>query len=162
MAYWACAQTAPRRESVARHFLELSDFEVYLPLVRERRTVRASRAEVVRPLFPNYLFVRIALQWSRARWAIGVTRFILDGERPAVVSDQIIDGLRQRERDGIVHLPRQLKHRRGDKLRITAGPFRGHLALYEGMTARERILVLLTLFGSLHKVELPQDAVEAC
>jgi transcriptional antiterminator RfaH len=162
MAFWACAQTAPRRESVARHFLQLSDFEVYLPLVRERRTVQARRTEVVRPLFPNYLFVRIELQWSRARWAIGVTRLILDGERPAVVSDQIIDAIRRQERNGVVYLPQRLKRRRGDKLRITAGPFRGHLALYEGMTARERILVLLTLFGSLQKVELSQDAVEAC
>ena len=155
MAYWACAQTAPRRESVARHFLRLSDFEVYLPLVRE------GGAKVVRPLFPSYLFVRVELQWSRARWAIGVSRLILDGERPAVVPDQVVDALRRRERNGVVHLPQQPKHRRGDKLRIIAGPFCGQLALCEGMTARERVLVLLQVFGTQRKVELSQNAVES-
>jgi transcription antitermination factor NusG len=155
MAYWACAQTAPRRESVARHFLQLSDFEVYLPLARE------GRAGVVRPLFPSYLFVRIELQWSRARWAIGVSRLILDGERPAVVSDQVVDAIRRQERNGVVHLPRRPKHRRGDKLRVIAGPFCGHLVLYEGMAAHERVLVLLQVFGSRQKVELSKNAVES-
>ena len=31
MAFWACVQTAPQREWVARHFLELSEFKVYFP-----------------------------------------------------------------------------------------------------------------------------------
>jgi hypothetical protein len=91
MAYWACAQTAPRRESVARHFLQLAEFEVYFPQIRERCVAKAGKVELVRPLFPSYLFVRVELQWWAACKAIGVARLILDGERPAVVPDQIVE-----------------------------------------------------------------------
>jgi transcriptional antiterminator RfaH len=160
MAYWACAQTAPRRESVAQHFLKLAEFEVYFPQIRERRVAKTGRVEVVRPLFPSYLFVRVELQWWAACKAVGVARLILDGERPAVVPDQIVDTLRRRERGGFVYLPPQPKYRRGDKLRVVAGPFCGRLVLCEGMTPRDRVLVLLRLFRVQRKVEVPQSAVE--
>jgi transcriptional antiterminator RfaH len=161
MGYWACAQTAPHRESVARHFLQLAEFEVYFPQIRERRLAKTGKVEVVRPLFPNYLFIRIELQWCAAGKAVGVARLILDGERPAIVSDQIVEDLRRRERNGFVHLPRQSKYRRGDKLRIVAGPFCGRLVLCEGMTPRERVLVLLRMFGTERKIEVSQNAVES-
>ena len=160
MAYWACVQTEPQREWVAQHFLELSEFEVYFPRVLECRIVRTRRTDMVRPLFPCYLFARIELQWSRARWSIGVTRLILDGERPAIVPDAIIDALRRRERGGCVQLPKRPRWRPGDRVKITTGPFQGHLAIYQGMPARERVLVLLALFGSLQKVEISQNAIE--
>jgi transcriptional antiterminator RfaH len=113
------------------------------------------------PLFPGYLFVRIELQWSKAQWAIGVTRLIFNGDRPAAVPDQVVDALRRQERGGFVRLPPQPKYRRGDRLRIVAGPFCGWLALYEGMTPRDRVLVLLQAFGVERKIELSQNAVEA-
>jgi transcriptional antiterminator RfaH len=155
MAYWACAQTVSRRESAARHFLQIGGYEAYLPLVRE------GQAKAVRPLFPGYLFVRIELQWSKAQWTVGVSRLILDGERPAAVPDQVVDALRRRERNGVVHLPRPPKYRRGDRLQVIEGSFSGQLALCEGMTPRDRVLVLLRLFGVQRTIELSQSAVES-
>jgi hypothetical protein len=36
-------------------------------------------------LFPNYLFVRIELQWSQAKFTPGVVRIVLDGAAPATI-----------------------------------------------------------------------------
>ena len=97
--YWACARLESRREAVARHFLELAGYQVYIPYVREQRLRRSRRVEVIAPLFPAYGFVAIVHgQWHSARWSIGVTTIIMDGEAPAKVDDKIIVELRERER----------------------------------------------------------------
>lgn len=91
-----CADdTASRNRGAA--FPSARRFRGLLPRVQERRVIRARLVEVVLPLFPNYLFARIQLQWSRARWSIGVSRIVLDGERPAVIPDDVIDAIRRRD-----------------------------------------------------------------
>ena len=101
-------------------------------------------------------------------WAIqrspGVIGLILDGGRPARVPDGVIDELRGREQDGLIRLPEPPKPRslrRGDRMRITQGPFAGKLAIYQGMSGAARIAVLLALFGGCVTLTLPKDAVVA-
>ena len=79
---------------------------------------------------------------------------------PARVPDTVIDGLRASERDGLIDLPRPPRFARGDKVRITRGPFREHLALYDGQTANQRVAVLLRPLGGERRIELREDAVE--
>ena len=47
-------------------------------------------------------------------------------------------------------LPKPRGLRSGDQVRIIRGTFRGHLALYAGMSGRERVAVLLS-FGTQHE-----------
>jgi len=112
-------------------------------------------------LFPGYLFVFIELQWSRARWSPGVVRIVLNGGTPAVVPDGVIAALKARETGGLIELPRPPKFRPGDRVRLLHGPLAGHVGLYAGMKARERIEVLLSLLGGRQRVTLPRDDVEA-
>src|SRR6516162_5522143 len=86
---------------------------------------------------------------------------IMDGIKPARVADQIIDDLRKRERNGLVQLPKREMFHVGDQVRILQGPFAGHLGLYAGMRAHERVLVLLALLGGRQRVQLPKADVEA-
>jgi transcriptional antiterminator RfaH len=122
--------------------------------------VRGRRVELSPPLFPNYLFIWIEAQWSRARWAPGVACLLMAGDGPARVPDSVISEIRSRERDGLVELAKPPRLRRGDQVRIVQGVFRGHLALFDGMTPRERVMVLLSLLGGQQRVELPSDAIE--
>ena len=50
--------------------------------------------------------------------------------------------------------------RRGDRVRITAGPFENHLAIYAGMKGSERVAVLLAMLGSVQRVELARRDIE--
>jgi transcriptional antiterminator RfaH len=111
-------------------------------------------------LFPGYLFVFIELQWSRARWSPGVVRIVMNGTAPAVVPDSVIGVLRTRETGGLIDLPKPPKFRTGDRLRVTRGPFAGHVGLYAGMKPRERVEVLLAILGGSQRVTLAADAVE--
>ena len=160
MQFWCAARLMTRREAFATHFLKLAGFEVYLPRLRERRIVRGRRVEVHPPLFPSYCFVLIALQWHAARWCPGVYNLIMDGVVPAKVPDAVIAELRGRERAGLIELPKPPKLQSGDRVRIISGAFDGHLALYEGMAAHERVSVLLALLGGIQRTELPANAIE--
>jgi transcriptional antiterminator RfaH len=111
-------------------------------------------------LFPGYCFLAIEAQWHAARWSIGVLGLIMDGLRPARVPDAVISEIRARERGGLVELPRCPGFKVGDQVRILQGPLAGHLGLYAGMRARERVLVLLALLGGQRRVELARGAIE--
>jgi transcriptional antiterminator RfaH len=155
--FWAVARLQANREHLALAFLEREGFQPYYPCCREWARRYGRKVELRPPLFPGYAFLVIRLQWHAARFAPGTIGLIMDGMRPARVPDNVITEIRQREVRGLVELPR-VGLQRGDRVRITAGPFHGQLGLYEGMAARDRVLVLLSVLG---RVELPARDVEA-
>jgi transcriptional antiterminator RfaH len=160
MSYWACAQTEPKREGAATHFLGLAGYEVYCPRLRLVRPRRGRKVETRPALFPSYLFIRIINGWWSARWSIGIVRLLANGETPMVVPDALITEIKSRERGGLVELPRRDGLRPGEQVRILAGPLMGHVGLYAGMRPHERVLVLLALLGGQQRVELAKAAVE--
>jgi transcriptional antiterminator RfaH len=158
MAFWACAQLQPQRERLALHCLALEGFEVYLPRLRQMRRQGARKVESSSPLFPGYLFVRIVLQWRKAHWGPGVIGLIMDGGQPARVPVGVLDEIRAREVRGLVVLPSKLKP--GDSVRIVHGVLAGRLALFDGMAAHERVMVLLSLLGGARRLTLPREDIE--
>lgn len=159
MAYWTAARYVLARERLALHFLQLAGFEVYLPRMREQRIVRGHRVEVTPPLFPGYCFVAIELQWHAAHRAPGTNGLVMNGGGPAHVPDSVIVGLRARERNGLVVLPKAQGPRIGSPVKVTSGLFAGRLGIYNGMRSHQRVMVLLTLLGGQQRAELPGDAV---
>jgi transcriptional antiterminator RfaH len=162
MPFWTVAQLEPRRERarLALRLLEQERFTVYAPQLRERRIVRGRRVDSESPLFPGYVFVLIQLQWHAARWCPGVRRLVMDGLQPAKVPDAVIEEIRARERKGAIELPRRLP-KPGDRVRLLAGPFQGHLAIYAGMSGSERVAVLLQILGGQQRVTLARRDIEA-
>jgi transcriptional antiterminator RfaH len=139
---------------VAQHFLELAEFAVYLPRLREHRVSHGRKIEVRPPLFPGYLFVQIVTGWWQARWCPGTIGLVMNCKEPARVPDGVVDGIRKRERGGLIELPRPPRFHPGDRLRVLYGPFADHVGLYAGMKPRERIEVLLAILGSQQRVTL--------
>ena len=160
--FWAAAQIHGQRERLALHCLGLAGFTTWLPRIRERRIIQGRRRIVTPALFPGYIFVVIELQWSAARYCPGVIRLVMDGERPARVPDRVVEELRGRERNGVIELPEPPPRLRpGGRIRVTGGPFRGHLGLVAGMVARERVIILLSLLGGQQRVTMAEGDVEA-
>jgi transcriptional antiterminator RfaH len=161
MSYWACARLESRREAVARHFLQLAGYEVYIPQLREQRLKRHRRIEIIAALFPAYGFIAIQQQWHSARWTIGVTAIIMDGVAPARVPDQVIDEIQRREVRGAVQLPKGPDMKMGERVRVSGGLFQGQLGLYAGQAPHERVAVLLALLGGQTRVILPKGDIES-
>jgi transcriptional antiterminator RfaH len=160
VAYWAAAQLEPNRERLALHMLARQNFTVYAPKLRERRVIRGRREDCETLLFPGYVFVLVRLQWYAVRWCPGIRRLVMAGQEPAKMADAVIEEIRSHERNGAIELPkRRLKP--GDPVRLLAGPFQGHLAIYAGMSGLERVSVLLQILGGQQRVTLARRDIEA-
>jgi len=158
--YWSVCRLRPHKEPTAVRWLGMKGYVVYLPRIRDFRIRQGRRIECRPALFPGYLFVLIESRWYSVGSTPGVIGLLRDELGPVKVSDRIIDEIRQRERNGLIELPRREEFQIGDQVRILQGPFAGHLALYAGMKPRERVEILLQLLGSEQRVELPRVDIE--
>jgi transcriptional antiterminator RfaH len=158
MAYWTACRLQSNRTALALHCLTVQGYEVYCPRLHERRVLRGRGVEVLVPLFPGYTFLRVVTGWWQARWAPGTCSLVMDGEIPAKVPDAVITEIRSRERKGAIELPPKL--RPGDRVRVLRGPFRDQLAIYAGMSGRDRVAVLLRLLGGERLIGLHRSDVE--
>jgi transcription antitermination factor NusG len=116
------------------------------------------RFALAKPLLPSYVFVGIETRWQPLLSTFGVAAVIMAGESPGIVPPSAIEQLRSRlDVDGFVRLPKRL---RGDRVQITRGPFAKHTGLYLGMSARDRVRVLLSVMGAQTSVLIHERDIE--
>ncbi len=148
---WYAVRTHPRKEFYAKSNYENQSFEVFLPvtlrIVRHARKVK----EVPSPLFPGYLFLRLADEeknWIAVystRGAIGPVRF---GNYYPPVPDWFMEGLRLRaDEKGLisVSLKEKFGFEPGDRVKVQ-GPndtiIEGILKAIDG---KDRAIILLDM-----------------
>ena len=154
MAFWAAARIRTDQTRRAVWHIERRHFEIYLPM---RRTSRRSLR--TQPLFPGYLFVAIIDRWHCLLGTYGVIDLIRSGDVPAKVREDEIERMRRQEnRDGIIVLP-LVKFQRGERLRVTRGPLVDRTGIYSGMSGRDRIKILFTMFEREVSIELREHDV---
>jgi len=159
MKAWFVVRAKTSGEERAVWHLNNQGFEAYLP--RYSKTIRHARktSNVLRPVFPGYVFVRMDLQhqrWRAINGTMGVISLVQFGDTPRPIADVIIDAIREREQDGVVSLaPQDLK--KGDRVRVREGAFAGHLALLEEVSDEKRVILLLDLMGRQVRVAAPVD-----
>jgi transcriptional antiterminator RfaH len=160
-ALWSVINTHPGREQLAEDNLERQQFRVYCPKVR--KLVRHARrtSEVLRPLFPGYLFVHLPVTgWQPAASTYGVRSLLRLGERPAIIDDGFISSLRAREVDGIIaDHTRQFKI--GQQVQFAGGSFDGLVATIIEMKEKDRLVVLLDLLQRPVRVRIDAKQVVA-
>jgi transcription elongation factor/antiterminator RfaH len=144
---WAVVNTQPHREPVARDHLRRQGFEVYCPLMRRRRTHARRVENVLRPLFPGYLFVHV--EEERTRWrpilsTVGVRALVRFGDRLALLDKALMQSLRAREVDGVIARP-AMPYRVGQRVRLDGGPFDGVVATILSLDEKDRLVVLMEL-----------------
>ena len=162
---WYVAQTHPHGEAKASVHLRRQGFAIYLPCYLTQRRHARRIEKIAAPLFPGYLFVSIDLatqRWLSIDSTFGVTRLVRDGDRPAAVPQHVVDALKHREdADGFVQLNRRPQFSPGDKIRVVGGAFCDSIGLYEGLSSRERVAILLELLGRKVRIVLNTETIEA-
>ncbi len=158
MHSWYLIYTKPRSERVVEHALQERGVEIFLPMVQVWR-VRRRRIEQ-EPMFPNYVFVRADLSngdFAKVRWAPGVKYLVsFDGSGPLSVPDEIVEYLMERVNATTVYDRHHWK--KGDRVRITDGAFKGLEAVFDSrLPGYERARVLIKVLGRLTKCEVPVE-----
>ena len=159
---WVAVNTHAHREHIAVEHLGRQQFETYCPLIeRQVRHARRTR-DVLRSLFPGYVFVRIdqdLQRWRPILSTYGVRSLVRCGERLSFVEDGFVAGLKAREVGGSIIKPAE-PYRPGQAVRIRTGPFDGLVAKIIAMDEKDRLLVLMDLLNQSVKVKV--DAADVC
>ncbi len=155
---WIVAHTQVSAETKATFQLRRQGFEVYLP--QFRKTWRHARRieQVVRPLFPRYLFIAgdaETLAWRAINSTFGVQNLVMQGDRPAVAPQQLVDDIRAREDDsGLIAIADKDAFGVGDRVRVVNGPLTDHLGIFECAHDDHRVMILLDFLGRKVRTKL--------
>lgn len=141
--------------------LENQHYQCFMPLMRVEKIRKRKRVILEEPLFPGYLFIhldQLVDDWQPIRSTRGVARLVAFGGMPLAVDQAFINELQSR--CSIQKAMQTL--RKGEKVRITEGPFRELEAVFESFDGDERVVLLLSFLhrqqrlvvpvGSIHKV----------
>ena len=165
MRRWHVIHTRANAEWKALANLRRQGFEAYLPRYRKLRR-HARKTELVgAPLFPRYLFLR--LDAAKERWravlsTFGVASLVCRDGAPVPVPDGVVEAIMAREdSQAFVDLTRQADFKTDDAVQVISGPFADHLARFQGLSASERVILLLDILGRKLRVEVPSESVTA-
>jgi transcriptional antiterminator RfaH len=160
---WLTLYTKPRMEQRVADALQNRGFTPYLPSVHQYSSHSRSR-EVV-PFFPCYLFVQLgpdAPCYGNLVWMPGLRHVVQFENRLAWVPDQLIAHLRQRLEalDRVDCRGTGIRFDRGERVRISAGPFKDLEAVFDRTLSKEgRVRVLLQFLGHLTACEVASDCL---
>lgn len=178
---WFVLQCEPQREKTAAGHLVGRNFKVFLPTETRRRTRNVNTAfgtkvvkdNVIKPIFPSYLFVRLNFQADQARLKFihnapgirgGIHSFLCVNERPAVISDAVMAAIERCSEESSKPKKAEASFKPGQDVQLLEGPFAYFTAKVEQimkLEPEERIRVLVTVFGRETKIELSADQLRS-
>ena len=153
-AAWAVVNTQPHRERFALENLLRQEFRAYCPMIRRQRRHGRQVTDVLRPLFPGYLFVQVSpntQRWRPMLSTFGVRSLVRCGDRLSLVENSLVQSLKAREIDGVIAKPAS-PYCVGQQVRIAGGAFDGLVATIIDMNERDRIIVFMDLLKRSVKV----------
>jgi transcription antitermination factor NusG len=157
---WFAAYTTPRHEKAVSRQLEARQIESFLPLHKSlRRWKNRCRVMVEQPLFPNYIFVRIARRESvRVLQVPGVVALVSTGREPSALPTSEIESLRSglalRQFEPHPYLAA------GEKVRIVSGSLAGMVGVLLRRKNNLRVVLTLDLIRQSVAVEVGIDEIE--
>lgn len=147
---WYAVHSRPKQEIRAFENLQNQGFETWLPMITIEKLRRGRLTEVSKPMFSRYLFIRLDTEhtnWAPIRSTLGVSRLVSFGNRPAPMTDNLIQALQQ--------LPDRAPERLlqpGQTVRMIDGPLKGLEAAYQQADGELRAMVLVDLMSKQHSV----------
>ena len=149
---WYLVQSKPRNETRALENLARQGYETYLPLMEVERLQHGRLLKKMEPLFPRYLFLHLEEgndNWGPIRSTLGVAGLVRFGQAYAVVSDEVMDAVRERTQD----IKKSL-FESGDNVRVVSGPLLGLEGVFEIADGEQRSFVLLEFMQKQQRVSV--------
>lgn len=155
---WQVVCTRPRCEKLLAEYCMARSMEHYLPLRLETKVYQRRRVNVLKPLFPGYLFARLdrrlrltLLQSGQVVRFLGVpdeSRFIfeLSQVRAALDADPALKAC------GAIT--------KGERVRIIAGPFQGLEGVVDVIRNNARVVLNVDFIGQGVPVEIALDMLK--
>jgi transcriptional antiterminator RfaH len=138
-AAWFVINTKPKKEAQVERLFREGGFTVYCPkYVRERQ---------VRPFFPGYAFLAFDFprQYQTVKYTRGVKRVVGRDEGPTPIPEEVVAGIRAREKDGLIVFEKYGEEPAvGDEIEVVEGPLKGLKGVFQKEIGdHERVMILL-------------------
>ena len=153
--YWYAVYVRSRHEKKVHQFLLEKGVESSLPLINTTRQWSDRKKKVEIPLFRGYVFVKIDINKDKLNilQTDGVVKFIGIKKKPSRILDEEIHWIHMIvEKSDTVQNEKEIPV--GQKVRVTAGPFKG----VEGVVIRDgnrsRLIVLIESIMHAVSVEI--------
>ena len=161
---WIVVYTKPHDENRALANLLRQGFDAYLPRYKAVRRHARKVENVQKPLFPRYMFVSIdpdAGRWRPILSTYGVSGIVMDGDRPAIAPDGVVDAIRARAASGDFDRTGPLCNLQpGDDVRVLDGPFADLVGRLQAVDDKDRVCVLLQMMGRAVRARIESSALE--
>ncbi|SFR51325.1 transcriptional antiterminator RfaH [Marinobacter daqiaonensis] len=151
---WYAIQHKPAQGDRALENLQNQDARCFYPKVMAEKIRGGKRTMKLEPLFPGYLFIHIDPTdplWGKLRSTRGVLRVVSFGGKPMAIPDDVIDYIY----DGLVAVEKQGGLKKGEKVQIQGGPFRGMEAIFDAYEGEERAVLLISFMQKQQAVSVP-------
>jgi transcription antitermination factor NusG len=155
---WYAAYTSANHEKCVAEQLEVRAVEHFLPVYASVRRWKDRRVMLQMPLFPGYVFVRMALRDRlRVQQVPGVARLVGFDGTPVALPDEEIAALRAGLGSGVRVEPHPYL-KMGRRVRVMGGPMTG----MEGILVRRRgkLRVVISIDQIQRSVAIEVDASE--
>jgi transcription antitermination factor NusG len=151
---WYAAYTSANHEKRVAEQLGVRDVEHFLPLYASVRRWKDRRVQLRMPLFPGYVFVRMALRKRlRVLQIPGVAMLVGFGGLPAALPNGEIEALRTSLGSGIRAEPHPFLTV-GRRVRVKSGPLAGLQGILVRCKKRARFVVSVELIQRSVAIEI--------
>ena len=163
MKQWFVVNTKPKNENRASHNLETAGYEVLNPKLRVRKYKEGRFVDVIEAMFPNYIFVKFhpVDDFHMVKYARGVRTIVILGGRIVPLQEELIGFIRGKLVEGVARVGKK-KYRKGEKIIIKDGPFKGLNGIFEReLEGEERVMILLEGINYYAKMIIDSDLITA-
>ncbi len=160
---WLVIMTKPRMENEAKEHLIRQVFEVYLPLWVDLKRRPGGWQKVQSAMFPRYLFVRPTCSEQSISPILstrGVSQMVRFGMMPAWASDGLIEEIRALEAFLQSQNSELEPFKKGDRVMVLDGPFKGVDAEVFACD-QQRVILLLQVLGKTQQLEFEAGLCQA-
>lgn len=139
MKNWFVLNTRPKKEFQVEKLFTEGGVKIYNPKYQSE--------DRIKPFFPGYefIFFEFPAQYQLVRYTRGVKRVVGSQEGPIPIPEQVILGIKSREKNGLIELFKYGEEPEiGDEIEVVEGPLKGLKGLFKReLPERERVLILL-------------------
>lgn len=159
--FWYAAYTSSRHEKTVAEHLRQRNIECFLPLYETVRRWNNGRHRVQLPLFPSYVFVRMALRDKlRVLQVPGLAQLVTFHGAPAVLPDGEIETLRTALAAGVMAQPFRYLNV-GSRVEISNGPLQGLRGILLRHQGQFRVVISVEMIMRSIVVEVDASDVVA-
>jgi transcription elongation factor/antiterminator RfaH len=159
---WYAVLTRSRQEKIAASMLEYLEVANFLPLLRQERHWSDRKQMVSVPLFPGYLFVRIATTAEillRVLKVPGVVDFVRSGTGPVAIADGEIADVRAVLSHGVGCSPYPFL-KAGDRVRVVRGPLAGVEGTFIRSGSQSKLVISIEMIQRSVAASVAESDVE--